>query len=230
VAAGARRQDRRGPAIWDRLLAPLESLGVLQPIDGDHAVMPGIATRHLPGHTPGHQVVQVSDGGSSLLLSGDAINHPAQLQQPELAGGPDDDQRDLLKGNLGERVETNLGELLEQAEALLREHRSQVLVLAHALETHKTIAGEDVIAVLDGTPGPLIDGSAYHEPAFLAELEAYHGAVEAAHDRHEKVSMPLPKTNGQTPEPEPVDVGSNGPLGPVRSNGPLAPVRGPSFT
>ena len=27
----------------------------------------------------------------SLLLSADAINHPAQLQEPELASGPDDD-------------------------------------------------------------------------------------------------------------------------------------------
>ena len=122
--------------------------------------------------------------------------------------------------------------MLERAEALLREHRSGVLVLAHALETHKTIAGDDVIAVLDGTSGPLIDGSAYQEPGFLAELEAYHGAVEAAHDRHEKVAMPLPKTNGQTPEPEPepVDAESNGPLGRVSPNGGSVPLRGPSFT
>jgi glyoxylase-like metal-dependent hydrolase (beta-lactamase superfamily II) len=60
-------------------------------IDGDHEITQGVRARHLPGHTPGHQVVQVSDGGASLLLSGDAINHPAQLRQPELAGGPDDD-------------------------------------------------------------------------------------------------------------------------------------------
>ena len=78
-------------AIWDRLLAPLRSRGVLQAIDGDHEITQGVRARHLPGHTPGHQVVQVSDGGASLLLSGDAINHPAQLRQPELAGGPDDD-------------------------------------------------------------------------------------------------------------------------------------------
>jgi glyoxylase-like metal-dependent hydrolase (beta-lactamase superfamily II) len=78
-------------AIWDRLLAPLTSRGVLQAVDGDHAVARGVRTRHLPGHTPGHQVVQVGDGGGSLLLSGDAINHPAQLQQPELASGPDND-------------------------------------------------------------------------------------------------------------------------------------------
>ena len=146
-------------------------------------------------------------------------------------GGTDDDQRDLLKSNLGERIDTNLSQLLERADALLREHRAQVLVLAHALESHKTIAGEDVIAVLDGTKGPLIDGRAYNEPGFVADLEAYHAAVAEAHKRHEKVTMALPTTNGQAPDPdpEPVDVGSNGPAGPVRPNGGVAPLPGPSF-
>jgi cell division protease FtsH len=167
--------------------------------------------------------------GMGRTVASHGVTHKVGIGGGGRPGGPEDDQRDLLKGNIGERVESNLTELLERAEALLREHRAQVLVLAHALETHKTIAGEDVIAVLDGTPGPLIDGSAYHEPGFLAELEAYHGAVEGAHDRHEKVSMPLPKTNGQTPEPEPVDVGSNGPAGPVSPNGGLVPQAGPSF-
>jgi glyoxylase-like metal-dependent hydrolase (beta-lactamase superfamily II) len=83
--------------VWDRLLAPLKSGGVLQAIDGDHEVAPGIGTRHLPGHTPGHQVVQVSDGGASLLVSGDAITHPAQLQQPELATGPDEDPEGAMR-------------------------------------------------------------------------------------------------------------------------------------
>jgi hypothetical protein len=127
-------------------------------------------------------------------------------------------------------VESNLADLLDRAEVLLRDHRAQVLALAHALETHKTIAGEDVIAVLDGTAGPLIDGTAYHEPAFLAELEAYHGAVEAAHERHESVSMALPTTNGQAPQPEAVDHASNGPAGPLSPNGGSVPVAGPSFT
>ena len=86
--AGQTDDDR---AVWELLLAPLKSRGVLQAIDGAYEVAPGIRTRHLPGHTPGHQVVQVGDGGASLLLSGDAINHPAQLRQPELATGPDDD-------------------------------------------------------------------------------------------------------------------------------------------
>ena len=37
-----------------------------------------------------------------------------------------------------------------EAEAILRENRAGVLAVAHALETHKTLTGEDVEAVLDG--------------------------------------------------------------------------------
>jgi hypothetical protein len=36
-------------------------------------------------------VIEVADGGASLLLWGDTINHQAQLRQPGLATGPDDD-------------------------------------------------------------------------------------------------------------------------------------------
>lgn len=85
------RHSDEDQAIWDGLLSPLRSKGLVQAVDGTHEVMPGIQTRHVPGHTPGHQVVVVSDGGASLLLSGDAINHPAQLQELGLGGGPDED-------------------------------------------------------------------------------------------------------------------------------------------
>jgi len=114
--------------------------------------------------------------------------------------GEEDDQRDLLKGNLGERIEANLARLLEEAESLLTENRTEVLRLAHALETHKTIAGEDVIAVIEGREGPLIDGSQYVDDGFVDAMEAFHASVVFAHSAHEKVAIPLPKPNGQHPE------------------------------
>src|SRR2546430_11627290 len=40
----------------------------------------------------------------------------------------------------------------------LRDNERDVLALAHALETHKTLSGEDVTAVLAGGHGPLVDG------------------------------------------------------------------------
>src|SRR5438445_9031511 len=62
---------------------------------------------------------------------------------------------------LADRIEDNLTTLLSRVEQILREHRSQVLALAHALETHKTLSGEDVVAVLEHTRGPLVDGRVY---------------------------------------------------------------------
>jgi cell division protease FtsH len=136
-------------------------------------------------------------------------------------GGPgpkpneEEDQRDMLKGNLGERIESNLGRLLEEAESLLGENRAEVLRLAHALETHKTIAGEDVIAVIDGTEGPLVDGRVYVNERFTTAMEAFHASVMFAHSAHEPVAVPLPLVwpYGEHPEDEgaaAVTAGGNG--------------------
>jgi ATP-dependent Zn protease len=123
-------------------------------------------------------------------------------------GGPrpseEDEQHDLLKGNLGERIENNLARLLEETETLLAENRAEVLRLAHALETHKTIAGEDVIAVIEGRPGPLVDGRAYVSDRFVQAMEAFHSSVVHAKNAHEKVAIPLPKAYGEHLEDEPV--------------------------
>ena len=52
-----------------------------------------------------------------------------------------------------------------------------MLAVAHALETHKTVTGEDIDAIIEGTHGPLIDGRIYHDPTFQAQLEEYHRAA-----------------------------------------------------
>ena len=59
---------------------------------------------------------------------------------------------------LADRIEDQLTRLLDRTEQILVENRSQVLALAHALETYKTLSGEDVVAVLEHTRGPLVDG------------------------------------------------------------------------
>ena len=105
---------------------------------------------------------------------------------------------------LGQRIEQNLVEMLAKAEASLIEHRQRVLALAHALEQHKTLTGEDVIAVLEGRPGPLVDGTPYTEPELLAELESYHEAAVEAHRRHAAMRTPLPVPRlVPTPSPTP---------------------------
>jgi ATP-dependent Zn protease len=99
---------------------------------------------------------------------------------------------------LADRIEDNLTTLLGRVEQILMENRSHVLALAHALETHKTLSGEDVVAVMEHTQGPLVDGRPYADESFLASLSDYHTAVARVHREHsqEQLVMPAP-----TPEP-----------------------------
>jgi cell division protease FtsH len=102
--------------------------------------------------------------------------------------------KDLLHGDLGARIEEKLTELLKRTDTLVTENRGTVLTVAHALEAHKTLTGDDVQAVIEGRPGPLIDGRVYATPEFLAEAEAYHQRVVEAHRRHSAVEVSLPVT------------------------------------
>jgi hypothetical protein len=117
---------------------------------------------------------------------------------------------------LADRIEDNLGALLERTAAILTEERRRVLALAHALETHKTLTGDDVVAVLEGQPGPLIDGTIYANDDFMREVEAYHRAALAAHRGHTRLSLalPVPPGNGDAGyESIPVEVETM-PIGP----------------
>jgi len=103
------------------------------------------------------------------------------------------DDKKLLQGSLGSRIETKLEDLLGRTEALVLTERRAVFAVAHALETHKTLTGDDIEAIIEGRPGPLVDGTAYASPAFLGTAEAYHVKVVDAHASHSHVLVPLPK-------------------------------------
>jgi glyoxylase-like metal-dependent hydrolase (beta-lactamase superfamily II) len=77
-------------AVWG-LIAPLEDAGVLDPIEGDRRLADGVELHHLPGHTPGHQILRVVAGTERLTITADTWNHPGQLAHPEWPSGPDDD-------------------------------------------------------------------------------------------------------------------------------------------
>jgi cell division protease FtsH len=108
-----------------------------------------------------------------------------------------------MRRALADRIEDQLGELLRRAGQILADDRRAVLVLANALETHKTLTGDDIVAILEGQAGPLLDGTPYHDPAFLREIEAYHRAALAAHEGHGQVMLALPAPPVPEPEPEP---------------------------
>jgi ATP-dependent Zn protease len=99
---------------------------------------------------------------------------------------------------LADRIEDNLTTLLGRVEEILKENRSHVLALAHALETHKTLSGEDVVAVVEHTEGPLVDGRPYSDESFLTALSDYHLAAARAHREHsqDQLNLPVPAAAG----------------------------------
>jgi cell division protease FtsH len=106
-----------------------------------------------------------------------------------------------LRRALADRIEDQLAAHLQRAREILTDQRRAVLTLANALETHKTLTGDDVVAILEGRPGPIIDGTAYHDPDFARDVEAYHEAALAAHQRHGHVQLALPAPPGALPAP-----------------------------
>jgi cell division protease FtsH len=111
--------------------------------------------------------------------------------------GDEKDKKDLLETSLGERIEDKLSDLMERTERLLLENRRAILAVAHALETHKTVTGDDIKAIIEGRPGTLIDGTPYGTVEFDRMAEEYHNRVVAAHKGHSKVDIPLPLLNGR---------------------------------
>ena len=125
--------------------------------------------------------------------------------------------RALFDTEFGKQVDAKLAQLYDETYRLLGDNRAEVLAVAHALETHKTITGDDVAAIVDGVTGSLVDGRSYLDPVFRHELERYHDAAAKAHREHSGVdtSMPMPmppppraalppEPNGHGSEPVPV--------------------------
>lgn len=129
--------------------------------------------------------------GMGSTISSHASNRRFEMGSPGGGKGKEDTEKQIRMA-VSDRIEENLSKLLIQTEQILRENRNQVLALAHALETYKTLSGEDVVAVIDCKQGSIVDGRPYLDPAFLAEIEKYHEASVVAHQEHRAPDVHLP--------------------------------------
>lgn len=75
-------EDPQDRGAFQRCIRPLANRDMLEVTEEDHEVAPGVTVIHAPGHTPGHRAVLVSSGGEHLLITGDALHHPAQVTLP----------------------------------------------------------------------------------------------------------------------------------------------------
>jgi cell division protease FtsH len=130
--------------------------------------------------------------GMGSTVASHGVTHEVGIGGGGKPGQGEKKEKDLLESNLGYRIEQKLDALLKRTADLLAQERSAVLAVAHALETNKTVTGEDVEAVIEGRPGPLIDGRPYHTPEFAQVAESYHAEALVAHKGHARVKVPLP--------------------------------------
>jgi len=86
-AAAARANDTSGRpwlGSFDRDVEPLQGMGLLDLISGEHAISPRLTAIPTPGHTPGHTSVAVTSGGESGFILGDVVISELDAQEPEL--------------------------------------------------------------------------------------------------------------------------------------------------
>ncbi len=128
--------------------------------------------------------------GMGMTVSSHASNRQFEVGSP--GGGKAKEDGKELRRALGDRIEDKLSGLLEKSEEILSSNRRKVLSLAHALEIHKTMSGEDVVAVMEGGVGPLVDGRPYLEDSNIEKIEIYHAAAVRAHKAHQKPDVIIP--------------------------------------
>jgi glyoxylase-like metal-dependent hydrolase (beta-lactamase superfamily II) len=68
---------------WEETLGPLETLGVLELVPGEHALTSEITAIPSPGHTPGHMSLAIVSGGERAFILGDVACHPAQITETD---------------------------------------------------------------------------------------------------------------------------------------------------
>ena len=66
--------------------APLADAGVLQLVDQDQTIMPGVRVRRTGGHTMHHQMVVIESGGRTAAFVADLMPTTAHLPDPWIMG------------------------------------------------------------------------------------------------------------------------------------------------
>jgi glyoxylase-like metal-dependent hydrolase (beta-lactamase superfamily II) len=70
---------------------PLEELGLIEFMHGEHSITRELTAVPTPGHTPGHVSLLVTSQGQRALVLGDAAHSPAQVEEPDWVSRADMD-------------------------------------------------------------------------------------------------------------------------------------------
>ena len=74
---------------YDNVLSPIVDAGLVDFVEGEHALTSEVITVPTPGHTPGHVSFAVGSGGEKAYVLGDAAHHMVQLSETGWCPGAD---------------------------------------------------------------------------------------------------------------------------------------------
>jgi glyoxylase-like metal-dependent hydrolase (beta-lactamase superfamily II) len=89
--------ERSAPLYQADDLLPLVDMDMVEVVDGDKELAPGVSVRATNGPSPGHQVVTIESGSERVVFAGDLIPTSFHLP-PAYIGAFDDSPNDTLAG------------------------------------------------------------------------------------------------------------------------------------
>jgi len=75
-------EEHLEPAAKARIQA-IEEAGLLDLVDGEREVVPGVTMIPAPGESPGHSMIRVSSNGEVLYVVGDLFHHRSEVEYPD---------------------------------------------------------------------------------------------------------------------------------------------------
>jgi glyoxylase-like metal-dependent hydrolase (beta-lactamase superfamily II) len=60
----------------------IDRLGLLDFVDAEREIVPGVTMLHAPGESPGHCIVRVTSNGERFYALGDVVHHAAEIAHP----------------------------------------------------------------------------------------------------------------------------------------------------
>ncbi|MEP6620326.1 MAG: MBL fold metallo-hydrolase [bacterium] len=78
--------ERTSASYFGHNFDPLQAAGVLELIDADAEVLPGITLRHTPGHTPHHQGILLTSGSERMFYLADLAPTTSHVPLPWIMG------------------------------------------------------------------------------------------------------------------------------------------------
>lgn len=100
--------DSDGGRAARKVVSPFIDADLVDFVDRDTEILPGITAVESFGHTPGHLMVSIISNGTRTLIGGDVSNHPFQVEHPHWSLPVDNDQD--LAGKTRDRVFEELRE------------------------------------------------------------------------------------------------------------------------